>query len=171
MLAGTAFRPSENDYDWLGRGIYFWEANPRRGIEFYKEARTRKGLSTDDAMVVGAIIDLGHCLDLCTSTGVEAIKEAYGLVKSAFDQIEMPMPENTVGPDLLVRKLDCLVINALHESRADNQLPPFDSVRGIFQEGDALYPTSGFRERTHVQIAVCEPAQIKGVFRVPDSHL
>ena len=31
LLAGSPFKPSENDYDWLGPGIYFWEANPLRG--------------------------------------------------------------------------------------------------------------------------------------------
>ena len=32
LLAGGAFRKSRNDYDWLGHGIYFWEANPLRGV-------------------------------------------------------------------------------------------------------------------------------------------
>jgi hypothetical protein len=38
LLAGTAFKPSNNDYDWIGPGIYFWEANPLRGLEFAEEA-------------------------------------------------------------------------------------------------------------------------------------
>ena len=25
LLEGHRFTPSQNDYDWLGRGIYFWE--------------------------------------------------------------------------------------------------------------------------------------------------
>jgi len=27
-------RPSRNDYDWLGHGIYFWENNPGRAYEY-----------------------------------------------------------------------------------------------------------------------------------------
>jgi hypothetical protein len=27
VLAGERLKPSENEYDWLGHGIYFWEAN------------------------------------------------------------------------------------------------------------------------------------------------
>ena len=29
-------KPSENDYDWLGNGIYFWENNPKRALEYAK---------------------------------------------------------------------------------------------------------------------------------------
>lgn len=27
-------RSSDNDYDWLGPGIYFWENNPKRAIDY-----------------------------------------------------------------------------------------------------------------------------------------
>jgi hypothetical protein len=43
LLGGTPFQASENDYDWLGPGIYFWEANPLRGLEYASEAIKRKG--------------------------------------------------------------------------------------------------------------------------------
>lgn len=29
--------PSQNDYDWLGTGIYFWEGNPERALRFAQE--------------------------------------------------------------------------------------------------------------------------------------
>ncbi len=48
------WRPSENPYDWLGHGIHFWEFAPERA-----RAWSRKG------GVVGAVIQLGTCLD-CT---------------------------------------------------------------------------------------------------------
>jgi hypothetical protein len=31
LIAGEPFVVSEDDYEWLGSGIYFWKANPRRG--------------------------------------------------------------------------------------------------------------------------------------------
>ena len=37
LLDGDDFKPSKNDYDWLGPGIYFWEANPQRGLDFARE--------------------------------------------------------------------------------------------------------------------------------------
>ncbi|UHS56088.1 hypothetical protein [Agrobacterium vaccinii] len=172
LLNGDPFRPSENAYDWLGKGIYFWEANPRRGIEFFRDAQVRKERDPNDVAVVGAILDLGFCLDLSSSRGVDAISNAYTDLKAIFQKIpELDMPSNKLGDDLLLRELDCAVINHLHSSRERAGLQKFDSVRGIFQEGETAYPNSGFKTRTHVQIAVCNPAKIRGVFRVPSSDL
>jgi len=38
-------------------------------------------------------------------------------------------------------------------------------------EGEPIYESAGFYSKTHVQIAVCNPACIKGVFRVPKEQL
>jgi hypothetical protein len=43
LLAGKdELQKSENAYDWLGPGIYFWESNPQRALEFAAEKRSRK---------------------------------------------------------------------------------------------------------------------------------
>jgi hypothetical protein len=55
-------RVSVNEYDWLGSGIYFWETNPIRGLQWANEAVKRKKF--DEPFVVGAVIDLGYCFDL-----------------------------------------------------------------------------------------------------------
>ncbi len=80
------------------------------------------------------------------------------------------MPRNVGGDDLLARNLDCAVINHLHDSRSRAGQQPFDTVRGVFMEGQHLYENSGFRRKTHIQICVRNPDAIKGVFRVPDDH-
>jgi hypothetical protein len=60
LLQGTAFRHSNNDYDWLGPGIDFWEANPQRGFEFAKEASKRRPSSVSTPFVIGAVIDSAY---------------------------------------------------------------------------------------------------------------
>ena len=56
LLDGTAqFTASQNEWDWLGSGIYFWEANPLRGVEFAREQKSRGKLS--EPFVVGAVLD------------------------------------------------------------------------------------------------------------------
>lgn len=166
LLAGNSFKKSENEYDWLGPGIYFWEANPDRGLEFVKEKLLReKKESAESAHVVGAIIELGNCLDLTTSDGVSYVKTAYGSLKKVTKKAGVGLPRNE-GKDNLLRKLDCAVIRYLHDTLAEENAPPIDTVKGIFHEGDPLYENSGFYEKTHTQICVCNPAMIKGVFRV-----
>lgn len=50
--------------------------------------------------------------------------------------------------------------------------PGFDSVRGVFIEGDEPYPGSAFSSKTHIQICVSNPNCINGYFepRQRDDH-
>ncbi|MFO1060424.1 MAG: hypothetical protein U1E53_26060 [Dongiaceae bacterium] len=165
LLSGIAFLPSNNDYDWLGPGVYFWEANPRRGLDFAREVqRTARGQSVRSPAVVGAIIELGLCLDLTTMSGVEQIRIAHAELMLVLDKSGLPIPRNQSGG--LRRNLDCAVIRYLHQIRSIKGDPPADSVKGIFIEGRPVYEGSGFYEKTHTQICVRDPNRIKGVFRV-----
>ena len=65
VLAGKAkLHASENNYDWLGHGIYFWEHGPARALEWAVQQSKRKGSKIKKPSVIGAIISLGHCFDL-----------------------------------------------------------------------------------------------------------
>lgn len=166
MLSGKAkFLKSENDYDWLEPGVYFWEANPQRALEFATEKRGRaEGIQKP--FVVGGVIDLGLCLDLTTMDSLEDLKSAHASLMATIAKDGGPAPVN--GPKSWMRNLDCAVIRRLHEIIEDSYSPAVDSVRGIFQEGDPVYPGSAFLEKTHVQIAVMNLSCIKAVFRVTD---
>lgn len=74
LLAGEPFKHSANDYGWLGPGVYFWEANPQRGLDFANESARRKNSTVKSPAVNGAIIDLGNCLDM--AEGPKAHKAA-----------------------------------------------------------------------------------------------
>ncbi len=174
LLNGEAFEPSENDYDWLGSGIYFWESNPVRALEWATFLKKQNKWQEDtEPFVVGAVIDLGYCLDLLTASGLSAVQSAHRNFELNMQQSGITMPTNTGGEDLLLRRLDCAVINYLHtvQTRIKPDASPFDTVRGVFIEGDRLYENSGFREKTHIQICVRNPRVIKGVFRVLSSEL
>ena len=169
MLAGNDFTASKNDYDWLGSGIYFWEANPARGVEFAHESMARKGSKITDPFVIGAVIDLGRCLDLTTSSGIAMVCRGYESLQTARSQTRSSMPVNT--KDKQRRKLDCAVIERVHAILDEAGEPAFDSVRGVFVEGEPAYDGAGYATKTHIQIAVRNPDCIKGVFRVPSRHL
>jgi hypothetical protein len=168
VLSGAAFRPSQNDFDWLGHGVYFWEANPARGLEFAREA-PRRGHRIANPTVIGAVIDLGLCLDLTTLLGIHHVQAAHGRLVEMAAAAGYDLPQN--GPDLLRRNLDCAVIEVLHDIRKDSGETPIDTVRGVFLEGSPIFEGSGFYAKTHIQICVCNPACIKGVFRVPKDQL
>ena len=171
LLAGKDFKKSTNAYDWLGHGIDFWEANPVRGLDFAKELKRRpRGPSKiKRPAVIGAVIDLGLCLDLMTSTGVDQVRIAHKHLKDIADKAGFQLPKNS--SDGLRRNLDCAVIQTLHDIRRNSGQPPIDTVRGVFIEGDRIYQSSGFYEKTHTQVCVCNSDCIKGVFRVPKRHL
>lgn len=170
LIAGRQFKPSQNDYDWLGPGIYFWEANPLRGLEYATELKSldRKPDIARPA-VIGAVVDLGLCLDLTTSAGIQQVRDAHKQLERLAKEADWDLPRNS--KDLLRRKLDCAVLRYLHEIREKSGEPPIDTIKGIFIEGEPIYPEAGFFDKTHVQICVCNPDKIKGVFRVDNRFL
>src|SRR5665213_442516 len=63
-------QPSENTWDWLGQGIYFWEQDPLRALQYATENALGKQKNKKAAkipFVIGAIIELGNGLNLVES--------------------------------------------------------------------------------------------------------
>lgn len=173
LLAGKPFKPSRNPYDWLGDGVYFWERDPRRGLEFAKELASlgQKRNPIKMPSVVGAVLALGRCLDLTTRNAVELVETSYNMLVAITENnpAVKKIPQNS--PDLMRRYLDKAVIETLMNIRSETDQPRFDTVRGVFEEGAPVYPGAGFKAKTHVQIAVRNTDCILGVFRVPDAAL
>lgn len=152
---------SNNDYDWLGTGKYFWESNPERAMEWTKSKyRGQK----DGPAVIGACIDLTACLNLLDKSNLNKLKIAYEILEIKRKKAGLELPKNTSSQnddissnDKLYRKLDCLVINELCNR---NEGKKFTTVRGVFWEGNELYPSAGFKEKNHIQICVRDPKAI-----------
>jgi hypothetical protein len=159
---------SINDYDWLGNGIYFWENNQQRALDFAKELRHQFRKNTVQyPSVVGAVIDMGFCLDLLDAEYISLVKSSHTTLLKSCKVLGLNAPINKTiagSKDLLLRNLDCAVIENLHLQRNINSLPSFDSVRGVFVEGEALYDNAGFHEKNHIQLCIRNPNCIKGFF-------
>ena len=171
VVAGSELlKPSTNDYDWLGSGVYFWEQNYGRALA-WAEQQVYWGKISEPA-VIGAVIDLGHCLNLTDSTYIDLLKNEYQLLVSDLELVDLPLPRNSgKTSDKLFRRLDCAVIEHLNSrietAKSDGELPcPFDTVRGLFSEGEPIYEGAGFKEKTHVQICVRNPNCIKALSRL-----
>lgn len=156
---------STNDYDWLGSGVYFWENNETRAMQWAIEASKRPNSKIKEPAVIGAVIDLGYCMDLTDSKYLEELKDAYNALLDVLGNLQKPIPQNTGNTsDKLLRRLDCAVIEMAHDINEQSGERAYDSVRGVFWEGKQLYPNAGFAEKNHIQICVRNPNCIKGFF-------
>jgi len=159
----TQLRPSKNIWDWLGEGIYFWEQNPLRALEYAIESSTRKRfnkISIRTPFVIGAIIELGNCLNLIEPESLAILKRAYFGLSRIYEEVGKTLPKNENEN----RKLDSAVFKHLHKSRSDNFNTPFDTIRCAFNEGDPIYPGANFTMRLHMEISVLNHEMIHGYY-------
>jgi len=168
VSTGTGLKKSSNLYDWLGSGIYFWENSYDRAIDFVTELHKNPRPNEpkiDTPSVIGAVIDLKHCLDLTEFKNLKILKAGYDALVAEIKAKGLPLPQNkdiNGSTDLLLRFLDKAVIETIHENNPANN--NYDSVRGMFIEGDPCYPNAGFKEKNHIQICIRNVNCIKGYF-------
>ena len=143
------WQPSNNPYDWLGNGIYFWEFAPQR-------AKLWQGKGG----VVGAVIQLGLCLDLTDVQYTNALQDQYLVIRKSRSEQGLSLPKNQGKR----RDLDCLILNELVNS-FDNAHLLFQTIRCPFVEGKRAFPGSEIYRESHIQLAVRDKSCILGVFR------
>ncbi len=106
-------------------------------------------------------IRIGLWLSMCIRD-----KNIYNLEPNFYIQGRIGTKDRAIfiSKTNLHRKLDCAVIQTIHAFNEDQSQLEYDSVRGVFVEGDKLYPNSGFNERNHIQLCIRNPNCIKGYF-------
>lgn len=176
LLGEEELSPKTNAWDWLGTGIYFWEGSPRRALAFAEE-KQRRGWGDSpitEPFVLGAYINLGNCFDLTDIEAVREIPDHHELLARTLTEAGKPIPANRSPRDeehhdLVLRNLDCMVMNFTmreFDRRAAEGSPYYyQTVRGVFLEGDPVYEGARIYEKTHIQIAVRDPSCIIGYFR------
>src|ERR1700722_7762900 len=159
-LPADNWRPSTNEWDWLGHGIYFWEHSPERALRWAREKYRKR---RDKPAVVGALLQLGRCFDLLNEAVTTLLAESYEALAQSFIRKGQTLPKNR-GAGWKRRDLDRLVIN-FRLDELKNRGVVYDTVRGAFLEGEPVYPGAGFSRESHIQIAIRNPANILGAFR------
>lgn len=117
VVNGENLVKSPNTYDWLGNGFYFWENNEERAFQWVQNLASNPKSKVTAPSVLGAVIDLGNCLDLMSSSSVTTLQLGYNFLKSSYEKTNTRMPENRnvgISTDLLLRPLDCAVIEKTH---------------------------------------------------------
>jgi hypothetical protein len=173
LLSGKEqIRPSKNKFDWLGHGAYFWENDPDRALEYARQIRdgAQKGHHVvKEPFAIGVVLDLGTCLNLLQARHLDLVRDMHDIFVQYQKGRGLPIPVNSpIGddPDLRLRHLDCAVLEFLHLTMGQKELPAFDSVRGVFVESKPLYDNAGFNRRNHIQICVRNMECIKAYFRI-----
>lgn len=168
LLHGADLEYSENPFDWLGKGIYFWEHGPERALEWAQRGMKLFG-HIKKPSVIGAYINLGHCFDLLDIRNTTAMREIFPTFCDFCKKGGTEIPQNKAAPkdpseELVMRYLDCAVINWYLDQTAKLDIS-FQTVRGAFVEGGPAFAGSRIMLKSHVQIAVRDKSCILGYFR------
>ena len=157
---------SKNGWDWLGEGIYFWENDPIRAASFARERMVFRKVRGKKVAVIGAVIDLGLCLNMFDQRALTEVSAAYEDLSADFAVLGQPLPVNEgKSEDLVLRYLDQAVFTHLHSMREKlAATEPYQTVRAGFLEGQKLFENTAFRQKNHIQIAVRDKSCIKGYF-------
>jgi len=164
---------SQNPYDWLGPGAYFFEGDLKRALLFAEASAahpekmfTKRPIATPAA--VGALLCVSSWLDMTTQEGLGEFSRALAGMEVAFQTEGAALPVNRPAADddvdIIYRALDSAVFSFMHETRERVALAEFDAVRGAFPQGAPIAENSGFRQHTHIQIAVRNNDCILGWF-------
>ena len=137
------FRLSQNPYDWLGDGVYFFQDGLERAWEWAHENHG------EEAAVVGAEILLVNCLDLLDTKWTKIVTQVYDQFLSYFKQLGLSLPYQSSGAHRLDREVINYAVGVLGE-----QGTTISCVRASFSEGRTIYPDSAFYDYSHVQIAL-----------------
>jgi len=166
----AGLKMSANPYDWLGKGIYFWEHGPQRAYEWAIEQASLSGERARNPSVLGAKINLGVCLDLLDTANTRLLREWYVEFRRLVRDERARMPRNRDAAksrrgDKVLRFRDCAMIDYTVSSVAVTERIGFQTVRGAFLEGEPAFPGSKIALKSHIQIAVRDPACIVSLFR------
>jgi hypothetical protein len=169
------FRSSERDYDWLGRGIYFWEYGPKQALYFAKirqrQYQKKKNKTVEEQRraseplaVVACMIRLGFCLDLTEPENVEFLTDAFQSYSEMKRLAHAELPTN----HRWFRRLDCEVFEHLYKKiHGETERSEVDTARGIYVSTDRaerVWPGSWISRNTHIQLCVRNPASLLGTW-------
>lgn len=165
---------SDNAYDWLGPGIYFFQDAPLRALLYAEkradQLRQAKGVDHQPA-VIRARFKLGVCLDFLDADTAGYVRFVHALMVADGHAPELPSQtsfEPRTGPRRRLRilegqyrgagnilhLLDREVMKYAIEYLNEYENLRIDSIRCAFVDGYPLYSSSWLFDLAHVQLCV-----------------
>jgi hypothetical protein len=165
-ILNNGFSFSTNKYDWLGKGVYFWQDAPQRAWNWAVEY-TQKKYPDDKPVVLCSELDLNNCVDLLDSNPGNdwyfALNNTYKLLKEKISQMTEEESKQ-LPPPIQQGKLhgwDRRCIDHFIEKILEPQGEYISSVRAAFSEGKPIFENSGLYDLAHVQIAIRNLEMVK----------
>lgn len=178
LMNPNSYKISQKPYDWLGHGLYFWENNHDRALQWAIDKKKRGKI--EEPAVIGAVLYLGHCCDFLDSRYIRLLAGYFNILEPKSKETGRDLPQNKdlkqdAHKDKLLRNLDCTVIEFMHTKIAKNikkdkqekgysDYKLFDSTRGVFTEGGPAFKGAGLFAKSHIQICIRNPNCIQGFF-------
>jgi hypothetical protein len=150
------FLPSDNDYDWLGTGIYFFQDAPIRAKQWAMEQHPK------EPAVICSLIHLENCIDLFDVKWFPLLKNVYNLLEERYRSTNRLLPRQNPSQSK-AHRLDCAFFNFASQF-IEHQGQEITSTRAVFVEGNRIFADSAIFDLAHVQIAVKNPAVIKDCY-------
>jgi hypothetical protein len=142
-VLSKGFRASQNAYDWLGDGAYFWQDAPLRAMEWATQA------FGTDAAVLEATIEARDFINLLDVEWMSWLTDVFDQYLDEIKRSGRAVPVQTDRAHRLDREVINFGISILESGGI--------SVRGVigaFREGRPVFTNSALYSHSHVQIAV-----------------
>lgn len=152
---------SRKPFDWLGHGMYFWENNYERALQWARDKKSRGAIK--EPAVIGAVLYLGYCCDFLDRKYIQLLAQTFVGMEERYSKSGKVLPSNKDLPndlhkDKIMRHLDFAAIEFLHdyifvEVQLDIQTKGytnhkiFDTTRGVFTEGGPHSKAQGYSQK------------------------
>ena len=150
----SGFKPSNNDYDWLGEGVYFWQDAPIRAKQWAQSVYPQQ------PAVIKSLIRLDNCIDLLDVGWIPSIRALYNRFVEDYQSSNLPLPTQNPGRSK-AHRLDRTFFDYAVETINLSSTRKVETIRSVFVEGENIYPSSAIYDLAHVQIAVRNTASIQ----------
>lgn len=159
----TRLTPSRNAFDWLGHGIYFWEDDRMRALEWAAPKTSRRKRPNFARAVLGAVVDLTNCLNLVETEAYALVAEAFEALKAHCEAIGQPLPTN--GGFLEgARYLDCSFLRWFMTFVIGKACQPTVPFEHSFLKERLSFPVQASASATTSRYAFEIPPASSGIF-------
>lgn len=157
------FKRSENDDEWLGHCVYFWEYAPQQAY-WWAERRQKRQNWNEPIAILAAMIRLGFCFDLLDPYNVKYLRQIHDQYMELERVAGRKVRQNANNHKFL----DCAVFQyAFAAIEAADAGQRVDTARAVYVpkgKGTRVWKRSWISYDAHIQVCVRNEACVLGAW-------